>query len=40
MFYFLKYYNQKPKNIIDIKNMVDIVNQYLNKYFKLNDKFN
>tara|TARA_A100001011_G_scaffold295600_1_gene307957 strand:- start:4883 stop:6064 length:1182 start_codon:yes stop_codon:yes gene_type:complete len=38
--YFLKYYNQKPKNIIDIKNMVDIVNQYLNKYFKLNDKFN
>ena len=38
--YFLKYYNQKPKNIIDIKNMVDNVNQYLNKYFKLNDKFN
>ena len=29
--YFARYYNSSPKNIIDIKNMVNKVNAYLNK---------
>ena len=32
--FFKKYYNIKPKNIKDIKNMVKITNQYLNEYIK------
>ena len=32
--YFTKYYSSKPKNINDIKNMVEKVNQYLNNYLK------
>ena len=32
--YFTRYYKLKPKNIIDIKIMVNKVNNYLNKYNK------
>ena len=32
--YFTKYYSSKPKNINDIKSMVEKVNQYLNNYLK------
>ncbi len=32
--YFARYYKLKPKNIIDIKIMVNKVNNYLDKYFK------
>ncbi len=35
--YFIKYYSSKPKNIKDIKSMVEIVNQYIIKNLKLND---
>ncbi len=35
--YFTKYYSSKPKNIKDIKSMVEIVNQYLIKNLKVND---
>ena len=30
--YFSKYYNSKPNNINDIKNMVQVVNQYVDEY--------
>ena len=30
--YFIKYYSKKPKNINDIKIMVEKVDQYINKY--------
>ena len=32
--YFTKYYEKSPKNINDIKNMVNKVENYLHKYFK------
>ena len=35
--YFIKYYSSKPKNIKDIKSMVEIVNQYIIKNLKVND---
>ncbi len=35
--YFTKYYSSSPKNIKDIKSMVEIVNQYLIKELKVND---
>ena len=35
--YFAKYYSSSPKNIKDIKSMVEIVNQYLTKNLKVND---
>ena len=35
--YFTKYYSSRPKNINDIKYMVEIVNQYLIKDLKIND---
>ena len=36
--HFAKYYSSSPKNIKDIKFMVEIVNQYLIKNLKVNDK--
>ena len=38
--FFKKYYNSKPKNIKDIKNMVNITNQYLKKYLIKHDYIN
>ncbi len=38
--YFTNYYMSKPKNITEIKNMVNITNQYVEEYIKLNDKSN
>ncbi len=35
--YFTKYYSSSPKNIKDIKSMVEIVNQYLIKELRVND---
>ena len=35
--YFVKYYKSSPNNINDIKTMVKITTDYLNKYLKLND---
>ena len=35
--YFNKYYSSKPKNINDIKIMVQKVNQYVDQYFENND---
>ena len=35
--YFIKYYSKKPRNIKDIKTMVQIVILYLNKYLNIND---
>ena len=35
--YFTKYYSISPRNIKDIKSMVEIVNQYLIKNLKVND---
>ncbi len=35
--YLIKYYSSKPKNIKDIKSMVEIVNQYIIKNLKVND---
>ena len=35
--YLKKYYSSKPKNINDIKIMVQKVNQYVDEYFKFND---
>ena len=35
--YFRKYYNLRPKNVNDIKIMVNKVNKYVNKYFINND---
>ena len=35
--YFAKYYRSSPNNINDIKIMVKITTDYLNKYLKLND---
>ena len=36
--YFKKYFNRKPRNINDVKLMVNKVKVYLNKNLKLNDK--
>ena len=35
--YLKKYYSSKPRNINDIKIMVQKVNQYVDEYFKFND---
>ena len=35
-----KFFDLKPKNIDDIKNMVSKTNQYVEKYLKYNDKKN
>ena len=35
-----KFFDLKPKNIDDIKNMVSKTNQYVEKYLKYNDKEN
>ena len=35
--YFAKYYRSSPNNINDIKIIVKITTDYLNKYLKLND---
>ena len=35
-----KFFDLKPKNIDDIKNMVNKTNQYVEKYLKYNDKEN
>ena len=37
--YFVKYYDTSPKNINDIKNMVNKVKKYLLKYSNFNEKF-
>ena len=36
--YFKKYYKLKPKNIYDIKNMIIVTKNYLNKNIKYYDK--
>ena len=33
-----QFYDLKPKNIDDIKSMVEITNQYVEKYLKHNEK--
>ena len=38
--YFVKYYDTRPKNINDIKNMVNKVKKYLLRYSNFNEKFN
>ena len=35
--YFTKYYSYRPKNVNDVKSMVEIVNQYIIKDLKIND---
>ena len=35
--YFTKYYSCRPKNVNDVKSMVEIVNQYIIKDLKIND---
>ena len=36
--FFKKYYKLKPKNIYDIKNMINVTNKYLNKHIRFYDK--
>ena len=36
--FFKKYYKLKPKNIYDIKNMINVTNKYLNKQIRFYDR--
>ena len=36
--YFSRYYGKSPKNLNEIKNMVNKVKKYLHNYLKLNEK--